>query len=244
MPGGSCRCARAIIDCTSCAAASIDRLRSNCSVMLVLPCELRRADRRDAGDRRELLLERRRHRRGHRLRARAGQAGVHLDRGEVDGRQVADRQQPVAHDAEDQDREHEQRRRDGPANEGFREVHDDPSLPAARPPRPRPPSPAASRSAAASGRRARVPRRRVSPRSDTRAPGVSRSCPSVTTTSPARHARWQSPSGRPAAAPILHGPHLDRAVGLDDVDELPVLRRLHGGCRHDERVRRPSSAAA
>ena len=40
MPGGSCRCARAIIDCTSCAAASIDRLRSNCSVMLVLPCVL------------------------------------------------------------------------------------------------------------------------------------------------------------------------------------------------------------
>ena len=37
MPGGSWRCARAIIDCTSCAAASIDRLRSNCSVMLVLP---------------------------------------------------------------------------------------------------------------------------------------------------------------------------------------------------------------
>jgi len=40
IPGGSCRCARAIIDCTSCAAASIDLLRSNCSVMFVLPCVL------------------------------------------------------------------------------------------------------------------------------------------------------------------------------------------------------------
>jgi len=40
MPGGSSRWARAIIDCTSCAAASIERLRSNWMVMLVLPCEL------------------------------------------------------------------------------------------------------------------------------------------------------------------------------------------------------------
>ena len=37
--------------------------------------------------------------------------------------QVADRQQPVAHDAEDQDREDEQRRRDGPADEWFGDVH-------------------------------------------------------------------------------------------------------------------------
>src|SRR4029077_69318 len=38
--GGSERAARAIIDCTSCAAAAMLRLRSNCSVMLVPPCEL------------------------------------------------------------------------------------------------------------------------------------------------------------------------------------------------------------
>src|SRR6185503_12456472 len=38
--GGSCRAARAIIACTSCAAASMFRLRSNCRVMFVLPCEL------------------------------------------------------------------------------------------------------------------------------------------------------------------------------------------------------------
>src|SRR4030095_3000159 len=40
MPGGSDRAARAIIDCTSWAAESMSRLRSNCSVMLVLPCPL------------------------------------------------------------------------------------------------------------------------------------------------------------------------------------------------------------
>ena len=38
--GGSDRAALAIIACTSCAAASMLRLRSNCSVMLVPPCEL------------------------------------------------------------------------------------------------------------------------------------------------------------------------------------------------------------
>jgi hypothetical protein len=41
MPLGSPRLAREIVDCTSCAAASMSRLRSNCRVMLVLPCELR-----------------------------------------------------------------------------------------------------------------------------------------------------------------------------------------------------------
>src|SRR5687767_6435663 len=38
--GGSWRAALAIIACTSCAAASMLRSRSNCSVILVLPCEL------------------------------------------------------------------------------------------------------------------------------------------------------------------------------------------------------------
>ena len=37
MPGGSERALRAIIDCTSCAAESMSRLKSNCRVMLVLP---------------------------------------------------------------------------------------------------------------------------------------------------------------------------------------------------------------
>ena len=37
MPGGSCRTAAAIDVCTSCAAASMLRLRSNCRVIWVLP---------------------------------------------------------------------------------------------------------------------------------------------------------------------------------------------------------------
>jgi hypothetical protein len=40
MPGGRLRDERAIIVCTSCAAASMLRSRSNCSVMLVLPWRL------------------------------------------------------------------------------------------------------------------------------------------------------------------------------------------------------------
>ena len=92
---------RAIIDCTSCAAASMLRLRSNCSVMLVLPWRVARADRGHARDRRELLFERRGDRRGHRLRACAGQVRVDLNGRDSRGRQVADRQQTVAHDAED-----------------------------------------------------------------------------------------------------------------------------------------------
>ena len=40
MPGGRERAARAIIDCTSCAAESMSRLKSNCSVMFVLPWPL------------------------------------------------------------------------------------------------------------------------------------------------------------------------------------------------------------
>ena len=49
----------------------------------------RRRHRVDAGDRRELLLERRRDRRGHGLRARARQSGGHRDR--RDSRRSADR---------------------------------------------------------------------------------------------------------------------------------------------------------
>ena len=40
MSGGSCRAARAIIDWTSCAAASMSRSKVNWIVTLVLPCEL------------------------------------------------------------------------------------------------------------------------------------------------------------------------------------------------------------
>src|SRR5258708_23972756 len=40
IPGGSCGSAAEIAVCTSCAAASMLRLRSNCRVMEVDPCEL------------------------------------------------------------------------------------------------------------------------------------------------------------------------------------------------------------
>jgi hypothetical protein len=40
MPGGKERAAREIPVCTSCAAASMLRSRSNVSVMFVLPCRL------------------------------------------------------------------------------------------------------------------------------------------------------------------------------------------------------------
>ena len=131
MSGGSWRAARAIIDCTSCAAASMSRSSVNWRVMLVLPERVGRADRVHAGDRRELLLERRGHGRRHGLRARAGQRRLDLDGGEVHGRQVADRQLQVAHRPEDHDRQDDERRRDRPANEDVREVHDGPRLAAA-----------------------------------------------------------------------------------------------------------------
>ena len=40
IPGGSCGSAAEIAVCTSCAAASMLRLRSNCRVIEVEPCEL------------------------------------------------------------------------------------------------------------------------------------------------------------------------------------------------------------
>src|SRR6185436_18767907 len=82
-----------------------------------------RVDRGDAGDGGELLFERQRHRRGQRFRARARQAGVDLDGGEVDRRQIADRQLLVRHQAEDDDAEHDQRRRDRALDEESGNVH-------------------------------------------------------------------------------------------------------------------------
>ncbi len=107
----------------------------------------RGADRRDTGNGRELLLERRRHRGGHRLGAGARQRRGHLDRREVDVGQIAHRQQAEAHDAEEQDRAHQERREDRAPDEELC-VHD------------------------AFGGRASM-----------RAPGTSRSWPSVTTRS-------------------------------------------------------------
>ncbi len=77
-----------------------------------------------ARDRRELALERSRHRGGHRLGRRSGQRRGNLDRREVHARKVRDGEQPVGHQAEDEDARHHERRRDGAADEELGEVHD------------------------------------------------------------------------------------------------------------------------
>ncbi len=108
----------------------VERRRIDVAVEVELQGDLRvperagRGHRVQAGDRRELLLERRRHRRRHRLRAGAGQTGGHLNRGEIDVRQIADGQGTIAEDAEEQDRQHQQAGHDRPADEEFREIHD------------------------------------------------------------------------------------------------------------------------
>ena len=76
--------------CTSRAAASMSRFRSNCSVSAVRAERAGGGHFRDAGDARELLFERRRDRRRHGLgtRARAGWRygdgrKIHLGSGET-----------------------------------------------------------------------------------------------------------------------------------------------------------------
>src|SRR4029078_8160007 len=66
----------------------------------------------DPGDRRELLLARRRDRRRHRLRARPRQRRAHRDRREVDVRQVGYGQLPVRNDSEHEDADHDKRGHD------------------------------------------------------------------------------------------------------------------------------------
>ncbi len=61
MPCGSVRSVCVIAACTSCAAASMLRSSANCTTICVCPRLRRRRHVVDAGDRRELLLERRRH---------------------------------------------------------------------------------------------------------------------------------------------------------------------------------------
>ena len=65
-----------------------------------------RRHRVEAGDRRELLLERRRDRGRHRLRTRARQSCRDGNRGEVDVGEVAHRQQPIRHQPEHEDPQH------------------------------------------------------------------------------------------------------------------------------------------
>ena len=76
-----------------------------------------------AGDAPELALQRRRHRRGHRLRARAGQGGLHLDDRELDLGQRRHRQQSIRDGPDQEQGDAQERRRDGPPDEGLGDAH-------------------------------------------------------------------------------------------------------------------------
>src|ERR1019366_4299646 len=77
----------------------------------------------EAGDRRELTLERRRDRGGHRLGARSRKRRGHLDGRKVYVRQVRNREEPVAHDAEEEDPHHHERRGDRTPDEDLGNIH-------------------------------------------------------------------------------------------------------------------------
>ena len=99
--------------CTSRAAASMSRFRSNCSVMLVDPRALDEVISVTAGDASELALERRRHRGGHGLGTGARQTRAHGDGREIHLRQRRDRKQPVSHRSRQRNRDHQERGGDG-----------------------------------------------------------------------------------------------------------------------------------
>ena len=91
--------------------------------------DVRRAERAgrrhriDARNRRELLFKRRRHGRRHRVRIRPGQVRAHVDRREVDVRQIAHGKRPVPEYAGQEDRGHDERRHDRAFDEKFCDVH-------------------------------------------------------------------------------------------------------------------------
>ena len=87
------------------------------------PLHIRRRDLVHPRQCRELALERLRHRGRHDLRAGARQRRADADRWEIDGRQRGHRQEAVADHAADQQRSHQQRRRDRPPDERFGYVH-------------------------------------------------------------------------------------------------------------------------
>src|SRR5262249_16632719 len=105
------------------------RRRVNVAVEAELNGDLRTAERPGrghvvhAGDGGELLLERRRDGRRHRLRVGAGQRRRDLDGREIDVRQIVYGEQPIAHYAEDQDGRHDERRGYWATYEWLSDVH-------------------------------------------------------------------------------------------------------------------------
>src|SRR5581483_2338936 len=78
---------------------------------------------RQPADLPELHLQRRGDGRGHDVRTRAGILGGHLDGRKINGRQRRDGQQQITQQAHQDDARHEQRGRDGTADERFGDVH-------------------------------------------------------------------------------------------------------------------------
>ena len=120
---GSVEAAALIADCTSCAAASMSRLRSNCSVIWLMPNELDEVIDSQRRDLPELALERRGHQCGDGVGVGARKLRGDLDGGEIDLRQRGDRQPPVAERAAQHHRDAEQRSRDRPVDEGRGDAH-------------------------------------------------------------------------------------------------------------------------
>jgi hypothetical protein len=75
-------------------------------------------------NRRKLILERGRHRGGHGFGTGSGKTGRLQQRREIDVRQIAHRQGPVGHHAEQRNRRHQEAGGDGTADESFRKIHD------------------------------------------------------------------------------------------------------------------------
>ena len=106
---------------------------------------VRRRHGAQPGDHRELIFERRGHRRGHGFGAGAGKARRHQQGGQVHVGQVAHGQGAIRHGAEQRDGGHQQAGGDGSLDEGFGDVHGQspacitgrPTLPGFRAPRQR-----------------------------------------------------------------------------------------------------------
>ena len=152
------------------------------------------------GDRGELALEGGGHGGGHRLGAGAGKVRRDQDRRKIDVGEIAHRQALVRQGAEQQQGAHHEGRHDGTANEEIRNIH----------------------------RRSRYPP--VPFVASTLAPGTSRSCPSVTTFSPASDS---FPDDRLALEDLSggDGARFHGEVGPDDehvLSLLPGLDRLGG----------------
>ena len=91
-----------------------------------LPEGIRRRHRINAGDGGELFFQRGGHRRSHGVGTCARKRSAHQNGGKVHVRQVADGQQLISEDPEDQNRGHDQRGHNGPLDEDLGDAHSPP----------------------------------------------------------------------------------------------------------------------